>query len=191
MIIRTRTMLGRLTALVAGIALAACGSMMTTAEPDFDPDMDFGTWKTWAWAPGMERPHGVNDLTHARVLRAVSGTFSARGFGEASAADADFLVAYQVFVDEKTQVTSVSDPDPFRHRYGWRSSMGTTRTYVDNYQVGTLVIDLVDRASGNLGWSGSAAAEIRESSSPEERQQRANDAVQAILGQFPPGRQQQ
>ena len=62
-----------------------------------------------------------------------------------------------------------------------------TDGYVENYDQGTLVLDIVDGRSNELVWRGTAQARIDPSNSPEERQRRINEAVRKILDRFPPG----
>ena len=62
----------------------------------------------------------------------------------------------------------------------------TAETRVREYEQGTLLLDFVDPETRQLLWRGSASARIRPSSSPEESQKRANEAVAAMLERFPP-----
>ena len=59
-------------------------------------------------------------------------------------------------------------------------------TYVREYDEGTLIIDIVDAGSNELVWRGAAQGEVNLAASPQEREQRAQDAVQRILEDFPP-----
>jgi hypothetical protein len=65
--------------------------------------------------------------------------------------------------------------------------MGTSQTYSREYTMGTLIIDFFDVGSRELVWRGSAEGKINEYNDPQEKQERANLAVQKILDQFPPG----
>jgi hypothetical protein len=57
---------------------------------------------------------------------------------------------------------------------------------VDTYDVGTLLIDFISPQSNNVIWRGSGQSRIQELKTPEERQERIQDAVDRILKQFPP-----
>jgi hypothetical protein len=65
--------------------------------------------------------------------------------------------------------------------------MGTSQTYAREYTMGTFVLDFFDVASKELVWRGSAEGKLREYNTPEQKQDRANEVVQKILEQFPPG----
>ena len=74
------------------------------------------------------------------------------------------------------------------HRYGPRAwpVAGATRTIMREYERGTLLIDVLVPADRSLVWRGSASARIREESDPAQREQRIEEAVEAILDRFPP-----
>jgi hypothetical protein len=65
-------------------------------------------------------------------------------------------------------------------------SVGGGRSKPRVKQEGTLYLNFIDPGSNALIWQGSATAEIREKSSPEEQQQRINQIVAEILKNFPP-----
>jgi hypothetical protein len=49
-----------------------------------------------------------------------------------------------------------------------------------------LLIDVIARDRENLIWRGSGQARVHERGTPEQRQERAQEAVEAILENFPP-----
>ena len=61
-----------------------------------------------------------------------------------------------------------------------------TQTTVREYEVGTLILDMVDRESGKLIWRGSVADTIRDKNTPEERVEVVNQAIAAMLINYPP-----
>ena len=51
---------------------------------------------------------------------------------------------------------------------------------------GTLIIDMIDASTKQLVWRGSATGVLDENPSPEKVTQNVNNAVAAILAQYPP-----
>ena len=72
------------------------------------------------------------------------------------------------------------------HRSGW-AERHHTQTRLREREVGTLLIDVLDRQR-SLIWRGSTSSRVRRNQGPEERQERIDTAVNAILNQFPPTR---
>jgi Domain of unknown function (DUF4136) len=54
-----------------------------------------------------------------------------------------------------------------------------------HYKRGVLVLDVVERVSGTLLWRGAIMAEIEMNWPEERKQERANDAVKALLRHYP------
>ena len=61
-----------------------------------------------------------------------------------------------------------------------------TQTTTHEYDVGTLVIDVVDRASNQLVWRGAREGRLQKKQTPEERNKAVQEAVATILSGFPP-----
>ena len=59
---------------------------------------------------------------------------------------------------------------------------------VSEYQVGTLILDVVRAADRQLIWRGTASDEVYPDNSTEARERRVREAVQKILEQFPPAK---
>jgi hypothetical protein len=57
---------------------------------------------------------------------------------------------------------------------------------VDQYEEGTLFIDVIDPKRNTMIWRGSATARVTPDLTPEERETRIGEAVRAILAKFPP-----
>lgn len=93
-----------------------------------------------------------------------------------------------MIVDQRhTQVTNYSGGywgNPWNPYWGM-PSYSETRTF--DYQVGTLLINLLDGHDGKLVWRGSAEKVVRRgNASPEERTQAIREAVARVLSLYPP-----
>jgi len=63
-------------------------------------------------------------------------------------------------------------------------------TTAREYEVGTLIIDIVDRESNQLVWRGAKEGRLKKNQSPEKREASINKTVSEILSNFPPQKQQ-
>lgn len=179
------------------ISLAGCSSMQVSW--DYDADADFSGLHTYNWLPAPKVKSGdpkvqYNSLLESRVKTAVEEQLSQKEFERVEDAP-DFLVTYHAAVNDKVSVTYLND------LYGYGSSWSTGYHYrrhvggytarssevlVSEYQLGTLIIDIVRADSKQLIWRGSASDEVQPDNSPEVRVKRIREAVQKILEQFPP-----
>lgn len=174
-------------------ALFACSSLSTGA--DYDPAVDFSTYKTWAWveddlaaAAAGEDPR-INPLVQQRIRETVERTLRTKGLRKAE--PADVLVATSSGFHER-QVTQGWGPafGIFPWRYGWRPGLlyydpfFFPRATVRSFTVETIAIDMFDAQTRRPVWHGHASKVADANPDPSEIQ----DVVGAILGPFPPGR---
>src|SRR5205823_3128973 len=66
----------------------------------------------------------------------------------------------------------------------WGGGFGDATTTVDNYKVGTLVVDLFDANSKNLIWRGSASDTLSDKSDKNIKE--LDKGVQKMFAHFPP-----
>lgn len=95
-------------------------------------------------------------------------------------------MTYYIGIDRKLDVTTM--PRTYGAYGRWGGFYGGTTTYVDQYDVGTLLIDVIDRKRNQLVWRGVGEARLRQSRTPEESERRIQKTVDAVLAKFPPGR---
>jgi len=169
---------------LACLLLVGCSSV--SVKTDYDPQTDFAAFRTWSWLEAGPAP-GVDGLTDGRIRAAVEAVLPTRGLQRAAAGeDADLRVAYQARVEQRVEAVPAPMPPPVTYR--WRAGYAPYETQqLTTYDEGTLVLDLIAPDGGTLLWRGSATAVVGTADSPEEREQRIREAVEAILARFPPG----
>ena len=69
------------------------------------------------------------------------------------------------------------------HGYGW---MRGPHVYVDEYDEGTLILDIVDASSRAIIWRGMAIDRVDFLASPEDKKETIREAVGKMLELFPP-----
>jgi hypothetical protein len=176
-------------ALLALLPLLWLGCAGLSVNADWDPQARFDDLHSWAWLPGQvdgrEERRPESPLVRRRIVAAVEDGFAARGYTQIQQGTPDFWVAYHVAIENKLETRTIYDgyrPGPYWYGYGWPYA----ETYTEEYQVGTLLIDVIDGRSRQLMWRGIAQARLRELHTPQEREQQVRKAVQAILERFPP-----
>ena len=173
----------------SSIALALWfGCSTVQVQTDWNPSTDFSKLHTYAWL--NERPLATGDprfdnpLVDQRIRNATAETLGAKGFTPAPQATADFLMSYLITSQQKTDVNTVYES--YGYGMGEFGSPGYARTYVTQYELGTLILDVLDPKTKTLVWRGSGSAVLSETRTPEERDKRVRAAVQEILAKFPP-----
>ena len=170
------------------VMLAGCGGL--NVQTDYDPAADFSGFETYAWAErteeGKQDARVYNDITASRVKLAVNRALQAKGFREATSGQPDFVVAWHGAIDEKVSVNTVNSY--YGYGYGWYGGgyVGS-QTYVNTWNEGTLVIDIVDVGANQLVWRGMGSDTVGGERSPEEAQRGLDQATAKILADFPPG----
>lgn len=166
---------------------AATGCSPFSVNSDYDTGANFSKFKTWNWfvGPGSGEAE-LDGLTEGRIRAALEAELPGRGLVYTTSRPADVHVAYHAAVSQRLETT----PTTAAFGYGWGSHFAAvgTGTTVEVYDEGTLVIDLVDPASKNLVWRGTARSAVNLNATPEAREARIRQAVRRILEQYPPAK---
>ncbi len=186
--------------------LGACSSI--SVNSDSDPNVDYSQYRTFMVRPDPISSTGGTRLDspflQQRLTQAINQELAAKGLTPVgSRSEADLLVGYHVALKDKLDVNVINEvygyPSSalvYRGAYGRYGRYGRgyygvplveSRTVVDAYEQGTLVLDMADRKLGRLVWRGVGQARVHEASSPEKRQARIREAVASILAEYPPG----
>lgn len=171
-------------------ALAFLTACTQTADWDYDKSANFANYKTFAWVENADltkdtNNYQINALMEKRVRSAISSELNQKmGMSLTDSAQADVLVNYHASVDKELDVSS------FNIGYGARwSSWGLgyqNDISAREYEVGTLVIDIIDRESNQLVWRGAEDGRLKKNQSPEQRELSVRKTVAKILSNFPP-----
>jgi len=149
---------------------------------DFDRSTNFARLRSFALKPGTEQ--SSNPFVTERIANAISGNLSARGMSRTEE-NPDVYIIPNLSVAIQQEVTA------YNTGYGpygwyWGGGWGMTTYQVQNVQVDTLTIDMVDARTGELLWRGKGVREVNPNWKPEEVDKKVNKAVYKILKNFPP-----
>lgn len=182
----------------AFIFLFVCAACSTVSvNTDFNPAYDFNQLKTYDWVENGKAPSTDtrinNDLIIDRVRSAVEANLAARGFVKVNNQSTDFQVSWHGGIEKKLQVDTI---DHFYSPYGYGamyrdpflSGSAFRTSTAREYEVGTLIIDILDPVKHKLIWRGSGSKMLSSESNSEETTRRINESVAAILKDFPPAK---
>ena len=175
---RTKRFLVVAATLGLAAGLVACSSL--TVSTDFDPAANFAQYKTFTVMPLEQFKN--NTITADRIKAAITPALQARGLQPASET-ADLQSSGFAKLSQETQVSSTGMG--YGWGRGWRGGGGTAT--IQNVDVGTLVVDLVDASTNKLVWRGTASDTIGQNKSGEEKQEALNSAMNKMFAKYPPG----
>lgn len=181
--------------------LIACGVILLSAcaktpDWDYDRDANFANYKTFSFVENANLSknttnYQISPLMEQRVRDAVVKSMTQQGFKAVETANADVLVNYHASVEKKLDVDTISysaSMGSYPYNARWSSwGMGyNTQTTTREYDVGTLVLDIIDTKTKTLVWRGAKEKRLKKNQSPEKRTEVINTTVTEILSNFPP-----
>ena len=170
--------------LILGLAALAIG--MTSCSPfqvksDYAETANFNNYKTYKLRIDDLK---LNDLDKDRVLNEVSKQLQSKGLSVSNTPD----LIVNIKANHK-QVTDIQTSRPYG-MWGWGGpwgwGAGYNRTWTNNYNSGSLIIDLIDASSQKLVWQGIGNGISVDS--PKRKQKQIPEIVNDILVNYPPQR---
>jgi hypothetical protein len=171
------------TMVLAGVTLAvASGAWAQDVKVDYDKAANFAAIKTFNIKLGTS---WGNAISEKRVMDEFTQALTEKGWKLAPEGQGDALVVVHGASQTKKDLnTFYSGMGGYGYR-GWGGGMGTATTTVNEYTVGTLVVDIFDAKSKSLMWRGSAQDEI--SDKTEKNVKKLGKASDKMFKDFPPG----
>jgi hypothetical protein len=165
-----------LLAAAATILLISGGAFAQQVQVDYEHHVDFSRYHTYYWT----KVQTEDPLWQSRVTDAVDRELQKKGWQKVQS-DGDVAVA--AVGATKTQ----QEYQTFYNGLGgwrWGGFGDEATTTVQNYQVGTLVVDMFDSATKRLIWRGVATDTLSNKVSKNEN--RLEKAVDKMFKDFPP-----
>ncbi|KXO13518.1 putative lipoprotein [Moritella sp. JT01] len=183
--------------LVALLSLAVTACSTVKVSTDYDQSADFTALKGFNWLPKSatvekENTYLNNRIMDVRITKAIDKQLIAQGFSSSTAPD--FYVNYSITSEKKTNIRTYDNYSDYGPSWGWGIGYGhrgmslsaRTETRIDEYQQGSLVIDVIDPTSLELIWRGIGSKRLPESTDAAEMDKLVADVVKSILSKFPP-----
>ena len=136
---------------------------------EYDHDVDFSRYTTWSWQSGVPVPPEL--VPDKRIREALARGLASRGLSEVDS-DSTLLVRYYATRSTRIDLLPLD------------SGSGAPPTGIRYVETGSLVIDLLDAASGKVVWRGHAVGALRYG--PIEVMTQIDAAVAELLARFPP-----
>lgn len=171
----------------AGVVLAACASPIRTGYeagtfPDNMARYAWGGQQACEKPPMTSADQRISPFTMERVSTAIEASLRAKGYERvACAADADFVVTFSIWLDQKVRVNSY--PDYWLGVYRRRDLY--YRVEATQYTTGTLTVDMFDADSGKPVWHGWANKTVTRGDR-EAPAEVIREGVAKLLDPFPP-----
>jgi hypothetical protein len=149
-----------------GVGGVACRPIQVSSK--WGPGVKFnglGTMYRWMTVPTEDPDSGqtTNPQFRRTVLEALEWHLAAAGFFEAEDDTCDFLLRWGVATEERG-----------------------VRIYGESYEMGSLILEAIDRDDQSLIWRGVAQAKLHPADPPEQRKQRIDEAAKRLVEQFKP-----
>jgi hypothetical protein len=147
-------------------------------KTDYDRSVDFSQYKTYSWQQVATK----DPLYVDRIKSAVDQALTAKGLRQVPSGGDLSLVAIEATKNQQTLNTFYNG---FGGGWRWGGFGDSSTTTVDNYKVGTLVLDMFDTQTKKLVWRGSASDAL--SNKSDKNIKNLDKEVQKMLKKFPPG----
>jgi len=142
---------------------------------DYDHHANFSQYKTYSWG----KVETQNPLWDDRIKEAVDRELAKKGWTEVASGGDVTVMAIGTTRDQPTLQTFY---DGFP---GWRwGGFGEATTWVEHYEVGTLIIDMFDSRDKKLIWRGSASDTLPDK--PDKAMKDLQKSVDKMFDHFPP-----
>jgi len=165
---------------IAMLFVLTAASFALDVKTDYDRSSNFAQYKTYSW----QNVQTKDPLQIDRIKSDVDAALTAKGWMQVPSGGNISLVAMEVTTNQQTLNTYYDNFGGFGRRFRG-GGFGTSTTTVDNYKVGTLVLDMVDSQTNKLVWRGSASDAL--SNKSDKNIKNLDKGVQKMLKNFPPG----
>lgn len=134
---------------VAALALAGCATMNVGSH--IERNVTFSQYLTYDWGPPDNLPVGDprldnNPFFNDHVQGAIEKQMAHKGYERAAAGTPDLLIHYHASVNQKLDVYEADN------RYGY--CYGNCQPQIVDYELGTLMVDVVDAKTSKVVWRG-------------------------------------
>ena len=164
---------------LAGLLLTASAAFAIKVKTDYDHGASFKNYRTYSWTSVKT----ANSIWDGRVKDAVNSALTAKGLTEVPSGG-DIAVA--AVGSTRNQQTLQTFYNGMGGGWRWRGvgGFGQSTTTVENFKVGTLVVDLFDENSKKLVWRGVASDTV--SDKADKNTKNLEKGVQKMFQHFPP-----
>ncbi len=174
---------------IAGLWLAGCESG-PDIRADYDKAADFSQYRTYNFLAASGAGSDAKSLATQILQTAASREMESRGYTKAD--NADLLINFKGKIEEKIDIESTPAP-MYGAGYGYRGwygapygayGYGGSEVSTHRYNVGTLVMDVVDRKKQQVVFQG-GLEDVVSKKDLENREALLTGAVTTIFAKYP------
>jgi hypothetical protein len=174
------TLAGLLLGTLAIVLAAAPAAHAQTVKTDYDKKTDFTRYKSFAFRKGTDAP---TPFAQQRIEGAIATQLKTRGMSASETAD--LLVYTHTQLSKEQMDVSSFGYGGYPGWSGWGGAYGSSSVTVTDIPMGTVVVDLVDRASDALVWRGVATDTLLTNPTPEKSEKRINKGIEKLFRNYP------
>lgn len=156
---------------------------------DFDPNLDFLKFKTFAYIGGVENLDKMQlnpDLLKNRIHRSVTRELTTKGLREVTPEEnPDLVVRYWVNTQTDANVSTSAHWGVYGPYYGYHWGAVYNSMSASTTRQGTLAIELIAGKTRDLAWRMFASAKLTETD-PEKIWKTADDNIKNAFNDYPP-----
>ena len=161
-----------------GMALLGATALVgQQVKTDYDRAADFSQYKTYSW----QKVQTQDPLWVDRIEQAVDADLTTKGWTQVPSGGNVAIVAIEMTQNQQRLDTFYNG---FGGGWRWGGGFGDSTTTVDNYKVGTLVVDMFDAKTKALIWRGSSSDTL--SSKSDTNIKNLDKGVKKMFDHFPP-----
>jgi Domain of unknown function (DUF4136) len=158
--------------------VTAAATFAQEVRTDYDKKIEFERYHTYSWG----KVQTSNPLWEWRIRDAVDKDLSEKGWQKVGSGGDVMLSAVGATQNQQEYQTFYDGLGAWR----WRGFGDMATTTVENYRVGTLVVDMYDASNKQLIWRGTSTDTL--SNNPEHNEKNLDKAVDKMFKNFPPKR---
>jgi hypothetical protein len=159
----------------------ACGYAIKTST-DYDRSVKFSNYQSFFIMKG--NPSG-DALMDQRAQADVKSALTSKGLIEAPEGQGQLAVVVHAATKTKHTYETLYDGwGGWGWRRGWGGGFGGATTFVNDYKVGTLVVDIFDAKTKQAIWHGTASDAL--SNNAKSNAQATQQAIDKMFSSFPP-----
>jgi hypothetical protein len=166
---------------VAALCATACGYAIKTTT-DYDRTVKFANYHTFFVMKGNS---SGNPLLDQRATDDVRQVLTSKGWAEVPEGEGGAAVVIHAATKIRHQYETFYDG---WGGWGWRrrwGGIGTETTFVEDYKVGTVVVDIFDAQSKQAIWHGVATGALPDNATGNAKA--TAQAIDKMFSKFPPG----
>ena len=159
------------------ICLWSAFAAAQTVYVDYNHNVDFTKFKTYAWGQG-ENPNAINDsILKQNAQEAIDSHLASKGLQKVEESQhPDLIVVTGSGMKQETSYNAWGTG-------GWRWGGGTGSITPETTNVGTLVVDIYDANAKQMIWRGVSQGTLSNKGSKNEKE--LNKAIEKLFNKYP------